>query len=142
MMVGAMIIGLAVDDTIHFMHKFQRYYEASGDFEASIHETLRTTGSALLVTTLVITSGFLMFTLAGMANSRAFGYAASFACVIAFLADLLICPALLSLLLRSPRHPRGDAENARYASITTFRDASSLSARAKASAATPADSGG
>ena len=103
MMVGAMIIGLAVDDTIHFMHKFQRYFDATGDFEGAILETLRTTGSALMVTTLVITAGFLMFTLAGMSNARAFGYAASFACVVAFLADLLICPALLSLLNRYTR---------------------------------------
>ena len=57
MMVGAMIIGLAVDDTIHFMHKFQRYFDELGDFEAAIHETLRTTGVALLVTTLVISAG-------------------------------------------------------------------------------------
>jgi predicted RND superfamily exporter protein len=131
MMVGAMIIGLAVDDTIHFMHKFQRYFDETGDFEGAIHETLRTTGSALLVTTLVISAGFAMFMLAGMSNARAFGYVASFACIVAFISDLLVCPALLSLLQRHTTSLRPRAQG----SITTLRDSESLPANAKASAA-------
>jgi predicted RND superfamily exporter protein len=44
LLVGAIVFGLAVDDTIHFMNKFSSYYEDSGDSEAAILETLRTTG--------------------------------------------------------------------------------------------------
>ena len=33
--VGAMVIGIAVDDTIHFMHKFHRYFEETGDLETA-----------------------------------------------------------------------------------------------------------
>ena len=51
MLIGAMVIGIAVDDTIHFMHKFHRYFEETGDLEWAVRETLRTTGSALLFTT-------------------------------------------------------------------------------------------
>ena len=40
LMVGAIVIGLAVDDTIHFMHNFRRYYEQSGDALAAIHRTM------------------------------------------------------------------------------------------------------
>ena len=56
MMIGAMVIGISVDDTIHFMHKFSSYYARTGDFAAAVHETLSTTGAAMLVTTLVLAS--------------------------------------------------------------------------------------
>ena len=92
MLIGAMVIGLAVDDTIHFMHKFQRYFDDLRDFEGAVRETLRTSGSALLFTSLVLAGGFGVFTLSEMANSRAFGMLASFAALVAFTADLLIAP--------------------------------------------------
>jgi predicted RND superfamily exporter protein len=98
MLVGAMVIGIAVDDTIHFMHKFNRYFEELGDVEAAIQETLRTTGSALLFTTFVLTIGFACFGLAEMSNMRIFGFLSAMATVVAFAADLLVTPALLAIV--------------------------------------------
>ncbi len=98
MMVGAMVIGIAVDDTIHFMHKFNRYFEEIGDVESAIRETLRTTGSALLFTTFVLIVGFSSFGLAGMSNMRIFGGLSAMATVVAFVADLLVTPALLTIV--------------------------------------------
>ena len=98
MMVGAMVIGIAVDDTIHFMHKFHRYYDATGDLESSVKETMRTTGSALLFTSLVLTAGFSIFGLSELSNIRIFGLLSAFAAIIAFLADLLVAPALLAVV--------------------------------------------
>ncbi len=98
MMVGAMVIGIAVDDTIHFMHKFNRYFEELGDVESAIRETLRTTGSALLFTTFVLIVGFSSFGLAGMSNMRIFGGLSAMATVVAFVADLLVTPALLTIV--------------------------------------------
>ncbi len=105
LLVGCVIIGLAVDDTIHFMHKFQRYHEDLGDVDAAIRETLVTTGSALLFTTLVLAAGFLMMTRAYMLNAVEFGIIAACAAVFAFLADVLVAPALLSVAAR--RRVRG-----------------------------------
>lgn len=98
MMIGALVIGIAVDDTIHFMHKFHRYYEESGDLELAVAETLRTTGSALLFTSLVLTAGFVIFGFSEMSNIRTFGLFAAFSAIVAFLADLLVAPALLSVV--------------------------------------------
>jgi predicted RND superfamily exporter protein len=94
--VGAMVIGIAVDDTIHFMHKFHRYFEETGDLETAVAETMRTTGSALLFTSLVLVAGFSIFGLSEMANIRVFGLLSAFAAAVAFLADLLVAPALLA----------------------------------------------
>ena len=98
MMVGAMVIGIAVDDTIHFMHKFQRYFEQDGDLELAVSETLRTTGSALLFTTLVLIAGFGVFGFSEMTNMRIFGLLSAFAAGVALLADILIAPALLAVV--------------------------------------------
>ncbi len=98
MLIGAMVIGIAVDDTIHFMHKFHRYFEETGDLEHAVNETLRTTGSALLFTTLVLMAGFQVFGLSEMANIRVFGTLSAFAAGVALLADLLVAPALLSVV--------------------------------------------
>lgn len=98
MLIGAMVIGIAVDDTIHFMHKFHRYFEETGDLEWAVRETLRTTGSALLFTSLVLIAGFSIFGLSEMTNIRIFGLLSAFAAFVAFLADLLVAPALLAVV--------------------------------------------
>jgi predicted RND superfamily exporter protein len=98
MLIGAMVIGIAVDDTIHFMHKFHRYFEETGDIELAVTETLRTTGSALLFTTLVLMAGFSVFGLGEMANMRVFGLLSAFAAGVALLGDVLLAPALLAVV--------------------------------------------
>jgi len=100
LLLGCVLIGLAVDDTIHFMHKFQRYLAQSGDPRQAVRDTLETTGSALFFTTLVITAGFSTMIFAYMVNARVFGLLASFAAATAFLADLLVAPALMTLATR------------------------------------------
>ncbi|MFT5444483.1 MAG: hydrophobe/amphiphile efflux-3 (HAE3) family protein [Myxococcota bacterium] len=100
MMIGAMVIGLAVDDTIHFMHKFRIYYAQSGDSKQAIRETLESTGTALLFTSLVLTGGFSVFLLATMVNTQNFGFLAALGAAVAFLADLIVAPALMTLATR------------------------------------------
>jgi predicted RND superfamily exporter protein len=98
LLAGSIILGLAVDDTIHFMHKFQRYREQTGDVRASVRKTLLTTGSALLFTTLVLLAGFAVLQAAYMINLQQFSTIACFAALAAFLADVLVAPALLTLV--------------------------------------------
>ena len=54
MLIGSIVIGLAVDDTIHFMHGFRRVYATTGSVETAVRDTLRTTGQALLFTSIVL----------------------------------------------------------------------------------------
>jgi hydrophobe/amphiphile efflux-3 (HAE3) family protein len=100
MMVASIAIGLAVDDTIHFMHNFRRYFEESGDPVRAVHETLHTTGRAMLVTTVVLAIGFFIYSFATMANIVNFGLLTSFTVVMALLADYLIAPALMVVVHR------------------------------------------
>ena len=95
MMVASVAIGLAVDDTIHFMHNFRRYYDQSGDPKRAVHETLHTTGRAMLVTTIVLAIGFFIFAFATMNNVTNFGLLTGFTVIMALVADYLIAPALM-----------------------------------------------
>jgi predicted RND superfamily exporter protein len=106
-MVGSIAIGLAVDDTIHFLHNFRRCYGRSGDVAASVHATLASTGEAMLFTSLVLSGGFFLFCLSSMTNLVNFGLLTGFTIITAFLADLLLSPALLTLVLRA--RPAGAA---------------------------------
>ena len=99
-LIGGIIIGLAVDDTIHFMHRFNSYYAETGDPHRAVRETLETTGTAMLFTSVVLGAGFLIFTLAYMHNIMGFGLLCAFATAIAFLADVTLAPALMILVTR------------------------------------------
>ena len=103
MMVASIAIGLAVDDTIHFMHNFRRYYEQSGDPRQAVYATLHSTGRAMLVTTIVLSVGFFIFVFASMNNLFAFGLLTAFTIVMALAADYLVAPALMVLVHRGPK---------------------------------------
>jgi len=105
LLIGSIAIGLAVDDTIHFMHNFRRYYERSGDIRGSVRETLASTGQALLFTSLVLSTGFFLYMLASMRILFFFGLLTGFTIIVAFLADVLLAPALMTLVMR-PRAVR------------------------------------
>ncbi len=100
MVTGCIIIGLAVDDTIHFMHKYQRYFFKCEDVRRATHQTLTTTGTALFATTVVLTAGFACNGFAYMVNGKQFGAIAAFATVVAFVMDVIVMPALLMVSTR------------------------------------------
>ncbi|MCG8569241.1 MAG: MMPL family transporter [Spirochaetes bacterium] len=95
MLVGCIAIGLAVDDTIHFMHNFRKYYSKTKDVKDAIKETLLSTGRAMLTTSVVLSSGFFIFMLASMKNLFNFGMLTGIAIIVALLADFLLAPSLL-----------------------------------------------
>ena len=114
LLIGGVVIGLAVDDTIRFMHRWSRYYEDTGDARRAVRETLATTGAALLFTSLVLLGGFAAMLCAYMQNSFWFGLLAGTATIVAFLADVLLAPALMVLVSGEatewggPGRPDGD----------------------------------
>jgi predicted RND superfamily exporter protein len=100
MLVGNIAIGLAVDDTIHFMHNFRRYFEETGDYRYAILETLHTTGRAMMVTTAVLSLGFFIFMFAAMNNLFHFGILTGSTIILALLSDFFIAPALMTVVHR------------------------------------------
>ena len=97
LLVGGISLGLAVDDTIHFMHNYRRYSDHGSSFESAVDQTLQTAGRAMLITTVALSVGFIGFVLSSMHNLTNLGILVSFAITVAFFADVLLAPALLAL---------------------------------------------
>ena len=99
LMIGTIVMGLAVDDTIHFMHNFRREYDASGNVDEAVARTLRGTGQAMLFTSCILAASFLVYTQAYMIHLFSFGLLTAVAILVAFLADITLAPALVSVAL-------------------------------------------
>ena len=95
---GSIVIGVAVDDTIHFFHNFRNYYQKTGDVETAVVETLRSAGRALITTTLILVCCFWLRLFSPLKVISDFGLIMGFSLLVAFLADVMLAPALLSAL--------------------------------------------
>ncbi|MCB1615171.1 MAG: MMPL family transporter [Pseudomonadales bacterium] len=96
-MLGCIIIGISVDDTIHFMHHFQNYILTDNSSKKAIEHTLRMSGRAIAFTSIVLVGCFLVYTLDTFLTSIQFGILLSFAITVALFSNLLLSPALLTL---------------------------------------------
>jgi len=103
MLIASIAIGLAVDDTIHFMYNFRRYYGETHNAVESVRHTFHTTGRAMLVTSIVLSIGFFIFMLSTLSNVFLFGLLTGIAIILALAADFLLGPALMVLMTGSER---------------------------------------
>jgi predicted RND superfamily exporter protein len=97
LLMGSVVIGLAVDDTIHFAHHFDRACARGLDPRAAVHETFASVGPALSITSVVLAGSFVVMLLAEFVGVYHFGLLVTFAVVVAFFSDVLLAPALLVL---------------------------------------------
>jgi len=94
---GAIIIGVAVDDTIHFLVKYFETRKQGLSMEETFDEVLKYAGKAILFTTVILTVAFSLFAFSEFTPNENFGIVTAFALLVAFVVDLLLLPALLSL---------------------------------------------
>ena len=100
-LIGAIAIGMVVDDTIHYMHNFKRYYILHNDVDEAIRLTLHSTGRAILITSIVLSSGFLVFMGASMTNLFNFGLITGITVIVAMITNLTLTGALMKLFIKS-----------------------------------------
>jgi len=98
--IGSVAIGLVVDDTIHFMHNFRRYFEQSNDVRWAVEQTLLTTGRAMVVTSVVLAGGFFTCLSSDMLSTWTFGLLMGLAVIFALIADFFLTPALMAVVHR------------------------------------------
>ena len=96
MIIGPMILGLAVDDTIHFITHCKLEFWRTGSYEKAIRETFRTVGKALFMTTIIIVLGFVAY-LTSLDKFFYFniGCYTIVAILAALAADFLVTPVLI-----------------------------------------------
>ncbi|QSZ40573.1 MMPL family transporter [Sulfurimonas aquatica] len=99
-LIGAIAIGMVVDDTIHYMHNFKRYYILHNDVDEAIRLTLHSTGRAIFITSIVLSSGFLVFMFASMTNLYNFGLITGVTVIVAMIMNLTLTGALMKLFVK------------------------------------------
>ena len=72
----------------------------------AVEKTLTSTGRALLLTTIVLSSGFFIFTISTMNNLISFGLITGLTIIIALLGDILLAPAMMTLIYRNHESKR------------------------------------
>ena len=97
MIMAPVIIGVAVDDTIHFFMRYRREFNRTGTYEEALKATLSTVGRPIMFTTMTLIVGFSVFGLSDIYTMVQFGLLAAFAFLWALLADFFLAPAMLLL---------------------------------------------
>ncbi|MFT5042708.1 MAG: putative RND superfamily exporter protein [Hyphomicrobiaceae bacterium] len=93
--IAAITVGIAVDDTIHYLHRFRLELEVDGDYAAAVKRSHASIGSAMYYTSSCVTIGFSIFALSDFIPTIYFGILTALAMVAALAADLIILPLLL-----------------------------------------------
>ena len=94
-LIFSLAFGIAVDDTIHFLAKYRIHRDAGDSRDEAIRMTLRETGKAILFTSLILMSGFLVFTLSSFGGTVTMGALTALTLAVALVANLFLLPALL-----------------------------------------------
>ena len=96
LIVAPIVIGIAVDDTIHFLTHYKEEYLRHGDISIALTKATEEAGQAIIFTSLILATGFLYmmrFSHLGLAH---FGFLAAIAILMALIADLFLLPAILT----------------------------------------------
>ncbi|MCE2594292.1 MMPL family transporter [Motilimonas cestriensis] len=101
--VSSLTLGIVVDDTVHFLSKYQHARKQGQNTEQSVIYAFTSVGRALVITTLVICVGFGILTQSNFAMNADMGLLTSIVVMIALLIDLLILPAFLLVFDRKPK---------------------------------------
>lgn len=92
--------GIAVDDTIHFLGKFKyELMKGKGKLYA-LKRSYLTTGKAMILTTLILSSGFLLLVFSSFLGTFYMGLLLCITFVVALVADLTLLPVLLLLFYK------------------------------------------
>ncbi len=102
MIVGAMTIGLAVDDAIHLMSRYLCMRRRGHSVHEAIRHAVDTSGRAVLLTSIILISGFSIMLMGSFVSYTYVGLFSAMIMSFALLGDLILLPALLYLLDHSP----------------------------------------
>lgn len=98
--IFSIAFGIATDDTIHFLARLKLELKKGKSIPAAVKRTYLSTGKAVIVTSLILSAGFLTLVGSGFESTFYFGLLVSITLFIAVLTDLLLFPVLVVWLLK------------------------------------------
>jgi predicted RND superfamily exporter protein len=106
--IAAISIGIAVDDTIHYIYRFREEIKKDGDYIKTMHRCHGTIGYAMYYTSITIIIGFSILVFSNFWPTIYFGVFTGLAMFIALVAALTLLPQLLVVV--KPFGPKKDVE--------------------------------
>ncbi len=103
--IASISVGIAVDDTIHYIHRFKEEYAVNPDYVAAMRNCHASIGFAMYYTSVAIVAGFSILAFSNFIPTISFGLLTGLAMVIALLAALTLLPRLIILI--KPFGPQG-----------------------------------
>ncbi len=96
--IAAISVGIAVDNTIHYIHRFRHEFKSDSNYLASMHRSHESIGYAMYYTSITIIIGFSILVFSKFIPSIYFGLLTGLAMLIALLAALTLLPQLLIII--------------------------------------------
>jgi predicted RND superfamily exporter protein len=93
--IAAIVIGIGVDDTIHYLHRFRIEYAVDRNYHSAVQRSHASIGRAMYYTSIIIAVGFSILVLSNFLPTIYFGILTGFAMLFAMIANLTILPLLL-----------------------------------------------
>lgn len=106
LIIAPVVIGIAVDDTIHFLTHFRTEMLESGKVSDAIVHSIREVGQAISFSTIILVLGFFLLIFSSHQGMAYFGYLTAVAFVSAWLADMFLLPILCRLMKDAPQSSR------------------------------------
>lgn len=97
-LIASIVLGVAVDDTVHFLTRFNREARATGSESKAVQAALRETLRPTTLTTIALCLGLLALTGSELRSQVQFGMLASFTLFLAWISEITLTPALGSRL--------------------------------------------
>jgi predicted RND superfamily exporter protein len=94
-MITPIMLGIAMDDTIHLVYKYRRSKTITGSPESRMDNAISYTGGALFSTTIALVGGFLIIASSATPSVKDFGLLCATTVAIALITDIFYLPALL-----------------------------------------------
>ena len=95
--IAAISIGIGVDHSIHYVHRFRAEFEVDRDYVAAIRRCHGSIGRAIYYTSIIVIAGFSVLALSNFIPTIYFGLFTGVAMVVALIANLTLLPVLLRL---------------------------------------------
>jgi predicted RND superfamily exporter protein len=94
-LIGCVALGIAIDDTAHFLVSYRRVRGAGTPAGAAIASCVRELGQPIVVTSLMLSAGYLVLALSSFTTVRQFGWLSALTMQICLWGDLLMLPSIL-----------------------------------------------
>ncbi len=95
-LIGSVALGVAIDDTVHFLVGYRRLRADGRSPEEAVRLTARRVGRPIVITSVMLVAGFLTITISGFATIREFGMLTALTMGVCLSTDLVLLPSLLA----------------------------------------------